>query len=172
MVSMSSMRKKQTGFTIVELLIVIVVIGILAAITIVAYNGIQNKANDVAVQSDLKNIGNKITEFKVNNDRLPVAGVADFAAMNLKVSKSAYGAHYIATGTGNNLIYCRATTADPAFALVAASKSGAVYAYRDGGVRAGVGVLETHTTTCASNGIPSAATAWLYSSDAWQSYIQ
>ena len=31
---------KQRGFTIVELLIVIVVIGILAAITIVAYNGI------------------------------------------------------------------------------------------------------------------------------------
>lgn len=37
-------RNKQTGFTIVELLIVIVVIGILAAITIVAYNGIQERA--------------------------------------------------------------------------------------------------------------------------------
>ncbi|MFZ2836491.1 MAG: prepilin-type N-terminal cleavage/methylation domain-containing protein [Candidatus Saccharimonadales bacterium] len=32
--------KQQSGFTIVELLIVIVIIGILAAITIVAYNGI------------------------------------------------------------------------------------------------------------------------------------
>lgn len=42
---MSDMRKKQqSGFTIVELLIVIVVIGILAAITIVAYNGIQARA--------------------------------------------------------------------------------------------------------------------------------
>jgi prepilin-type N-terminal cleavage/methylation domain-containing protein len=38
------MKEKQTGFTIVELLIVIVVIGILAAITIVAYNGIQERA--------------------------------------------------------------------------------------------------------------------------------
>lgn len=35
---------KQKGFTIVELLIVIVVIGILAAITIVAYSGVQNRA--------------------------------------------------------------------------------------------------------------------------------
>jgi general secretion pathway protein G len=39
---------KQTGFTIVELLIVIVVIGILAAITLVAYNGLQDRANDSA----------------------------------------------------------------------------------------------------------------------------
>lgn len=36
----------QRGFTIVELLIVIVVIGILAAIVIVAYNGIQTKAEN------------------------------------------------------------------------------------------------------------------------------
>lgn len=38
------MKKTSSGFTVVELLIVIVVIGILAAITIVAYNGIQNRA--------------------------------------------------------------------------------------------------------------------------------
>ena len=39
---------RQQGFTIVELLIVIVVIGILAAITIVAYSGIQQRANNTA----------------------------------------------------------------------------------------------------------------------------
>jgi len=37
---------KPRGFTIVELLIVIVVIGILAAITVVAYNGIQTRAKN------------------------------------------------------------------------------------------------------------------------------
>jgi len=44
------------GFTIVELLIVIVVIGILAAIVIVSYSGIQANARVAAVQSDLDNV--------------------------------------------------------------------------------------------------------------------
>lgn len=48
-------RASQKGFTIVELLIVIVVIGILAAIVIVAYNGVQNRARVAALQSDLTN---------------------------------------------------------------------------------------------------------------------
>ena len=42
-------HKITPGFTIVELLIVIVVIGILAAITIVAYNGVQTRARAMAV---------------------------------------------------------------------------------------------------------------------------
>lgn len=46
----------QRGFTIVELLIVIVVIGILAAITIVAYNGIQDRARQSKIQADINSI--------------------------------------------------------------------------------------------------------------------
>lgn len=45
--------KRFDGFTIVELLVVIVVIGILAAITLVSYGNIQNMAADSAVQSEL-----------------------------------------------------------------------------------------------------------------------
>ena len=46
-------KNQQKGFTIVELLIVVVVIGILAAIVIVAYNGIQNQARVASQTSDL-----------------------------------------------------------------------------------------------------------------------
>lgn len=48
------------GFTIVELLIVIVVIGILAAISIVAYNGIQQRARDANRRSNVDNIAKTI----------------------------------------------------------------------------------------------------------------
>lgn len=48
--------QKQKGFTIVELLVVIVVIGILAAITIVSYTGVTAKANTSAAQSNANSI--------------------------------------------------------------------------------------------------------------------
>lgn len=49
-------RDNKQGFTIVELLIVIVIIGILAAITIVAYNGIQDRARAAKISADMDSL--------------------------------------------------------------------------------------------------------------------
>jgi prepilin-type N-terminal cleavage/methylation domain-containing protein len=46
--------RKASGFTIVELLIVVVVIGILAAIVVVAYNGVTQSANASAIADSFK----------------------------------------------------------------------------------------------------------------------
>ena len=59
---------RTTGFTIVELLIVVVVIAILAAITIVAYNGVQNRAKLSIAQSDLAAIQKQFEVYKTTNE--------------------------------------------------------------------------------------------------------
>ncbi len=59
--------KPQPGFTIVELLIVIVVIGILAAIVIVAYTGITQRAVSASLTSDLEQAAKKLDIAKVSD---------------------------------------------------------------------------------------------------------
>jgi prepilin-type N-terminal cleavage/methylation domain-containing protein len=59
------------GFTIVELLVVIVVIGILAAISVISYNGITQKANTAALQSDLDNSRKLMLMYQIENGQFP-----------------------------------------------------------------------------------------------------
>lgn len=74
--SVSAIRRKKgvivkKGFTIVELLIVIVVIGILAAISIVAYNGIQERARMSKMKSEFHSIEQAVELYKVDEGKIP-----------------------------------------------------------------------------------------------------
>ncbi len=62
---------KQQGFTIVELLIVIVVIGILATLVIVTFSGIQQRARDTQRQTDINAIQGHLEAYYASTGTYP-----------------------------------------------------------------------------------------------------
>lgn len=107
------------GFTIVELLIVIVVIGILAAITIVAFNGVQERARATSVASDIAGT-NKIVKLAEASAGSPVTTLAVLQeSSKINITKGLYKV----------LTIC---TASQGYAVAAELTSGDVYYSRNG----------------------------------------
>lgn len=163
------------GFTIVELLIVIVVIGILAAISIVAYTGIQNRTYDSAVSSDLTQLAKQfeIARISSTTDSYPSVSTHIAAAFTLNAAKTAY---VISPSQSWNLIFCT-TTSDPKqeFIVLATSKSGNQFSIQNSG-----SVLRNTGTSWnmnnANTACDNARTGWIatsagYSSvDGWRAW--
>lgn len=107
------------------MLIVIVVIGILAAIVIVAYNGVQNRTHDAAVQSDLRSFAGKINQHYAINGVYPTGGTTSSpTGENFRVARGSYD-----TGV-HNFVYCTSQDAGVnEFVLAARSKSGQRFGY-------------------------------------------
>lgn len=64
----------QKGFTVVELLVVIVIIGILAAITIVSYTSIQQRSRDETRTSNIRDVQKALEKYRVDNGMYPSVG--------------------------------------------------------------------------------------------------
>jgi len=104
---------KQRGFTIVELLIVIVVIGILAAITIVAYSGFQTRAENTKTIAGVNQVVKLMNLYKIQNGDYPSNGGTYYNCLG-----SGYPSGRCAWyGNGNN-IATNSSTFDTALATV------------------------------------------------------
>lgn len=80
-------QKTEGGFTIVELLIVIVVIGILATLVITTFTGIQQKARNTKRQTDINAIHGQVEAYFAQNGKYPtLANMNDstWLAANMK----------------------------------------------------------------------------------------
>jgi len=64
-------RSSQKGFTLIEILIVVAILGILAAITIPMYQQYVGRAKNSAAMSDLKNFKTGMEAFFADNQNYP-----------------------------------------------------------------------------------------------------
>jgi len=95
------MRKsRHSGFTIVELLIVVVIIAVLATITVVAYNGLQARARASSATAALTQAKKKLELYKVDNGNYPLTGSLSAAG----VTNPASATYQYASTTGTS--YC------------------------------------------------------------------
>ncbi|HAC56024.1 TPA: type II secretion system protein GspG, partial [Candidatus Saccharibacteria bacterium] len=75
---MVSLKQRQSGFTIVELLIVIVIIGILATLVIVTFSGVQQRARDSERKTDINAIAGQLEAAYAKTGTYPaLAGLLD-----------------------------------------------------------------------------------------------
>ena len=72
MIRWNDKHKSRVGFTIVELLVVIVILAILATITVVAFKGVQDKANNASVDSAMDTYAKALQLYRTNNGRYPL----------------------------------------------------------------------------------------------------
>lgn len=139
---------KQKGFTIVELLIVIVVIGILAAITIVAYNGVQQRASNTQTTQALNGWVKALTLYKAEKGSWPNGwvclgsgygyGLSGTDASGTAQCRQTGATGYLETTAFNNAMkpYVSGTLPTPAFVTARSDdtnwRRGLMYAYGGG----------------------------------------
>lgn len=92
---MVSLKQRQSGFTIVELLIVIVIIGILATLVIVTFSGVQQKARDSERKTDINALAGQLEAAYANVGYYPgLAGFNDAATrstLEIRLDSKAFG---------------------------------------------------------------------------------
>lgn len=136
------------GFTIVELLIVIIVIAVLAAISIVAYNGIQQRAQSSKASTALTQAKKQLELYKVDHDNYPSTGQlasAGISGQGVNLQYSSDGTTYCITGTAGTVSYKASNTTAPT--------QGGCNGHGQGGIEAITNLATDPRATSLSSGV-------------------
>jgi len=147
MISLTKKRSEQ-GFTIVELLIVIVVIGILAALVVTTYAGIQGRARDSKRQTDIQSLQTQVEAFYATSNYYPsLVDINSDTWRKDKMKSLSADTMTDPSGTSNQLKGTTAAAGDKQYSYVATNSTNAACSAGD--------------TTCDSYEL----SAWLESSN-------
>ncbi len=92
---MSKQDRKNAGFTLVELLIVVIILGILAAVVIPQFNTAAAESKEAALASNLATIRQAVELYKVqHNDAFPGSGIVDQLTLSTDVDGATTGTKY------------------------------------------------------------------------------
>lgn len=139
------------GFTIVELMVVIVVIGILVAITVVSYSGIQNKAHTASALTNAQEVQNKAElyaadigngVFAANGTTLESVSTSEAASLSPAV-KALLGTTVPSSTAPTALIYQQCSTSGARIGYWDRTAAALIYLYAGNA---------TSSTTCSAAG--------------------
>jgi len=161
-------KNRSDGFTIVELLIVVAVIGILSIIIVVSYGAVVNNAHDSSVKDNIIKLSDQVKLLSLDTNGIPAGGATDvpvgdstiFPDIDFEAQQDSYDSSV------SNLYYCAGQINSLAqFAIIAQSQSGTTFTYMSEGGFSGSPVIDlgevAGTAVCQAAGF-SAPFTWSY----------
>lgn len=119
----TALAKKESGFTLTELLVVIVIVGILSAVAIPMFLRQQEKAHDTAVKSDIANAALAADAYYVEDLSYPTTA-AGFSSDD-GAPLASPGTSYVAFVTGDNYVIYGLSRSGSLFRMERSSGAGA-----------------------------------------------